>query len=250
MAATPPTDPKPAGDDRNLVAVDSTTAVTFEDKLHLFWKNNRNAIFIVCAAVLLAIVGKGLWERFTRERELDVEKEYAAAKTTEQLKAFSTKHGDHTLAGVAQLRIADEAYAAGKAADAIAGYDKALTTLKSGPLAARAKLGRALAKIQAGKGGEATAELKQLADDTNQFRGLRAEAAYHLTGLAVEAGNAADAQKYVDQINQIEPLSSWGQRAMNLRATLPALPAPAPAPVAPDAAKKTDAAPAKAPEKK
>ena len=237
MPATPST-PNPAGDDRNLVAVDATTAVTFEDKLQLFWKKNRGAVVAVCAAVLLAIVAKGGWEYFARQRERDVEKAYAAATTTDQLKAFSAAHGNHVLAGIAQLRIADEAYAAGKSADAISGYDKAIAALKAGPLADRAKLGRALANVQGGKVAEATTELKQLADDVNQMKAIRTEAGYHLTSLAVDAGNASDAQKYVDQLNQIEPMGAWAQRAMALRSTLPATPAPAPA--APGTAEKKD----------
>jgi hypothetical protein len=242
MAATPPSDSKPAGDDRNLVPVDATTAVTFEDKMQLFWQKNRMAVYALCVLILLAIIGKGGWDYMARQKELEIEKAYAAAKTTEQLKAFSAAQGGHTLAGVAELRIADEAFAAGKVADAVAGYEKALATLKSGPLAARAKLGRAVAKAQTGKAEEAKAELMQLADDANQFKAVRAEAAFHLTGLAVEAGNAADAQKFVDQINQIEPMGMWAQRAMSLRATLPATPAPA-APASsttPDAPKKDE----------
>lgn len=225
-SATPST-PSPAGDDRNLVAVDATTAVTFEDKAQLFWKKNRTLLIAVCVAVLLAIVAKGGWDYLARQKELDIEKAYAAATTSDQLKAFITANPSHTLGGIAQLRMADEAYEAGKAADAIAGYEKAIATLKTGPLAARAKLGRALAKAHGGKASEATTELKQIADDTTQFKALRAEAAYHLTSLAVESGNAAEAQKLVDQLNQIDPMGAWAQRAVMLRATLPATPAPA-----------------------
>jgi hypothetical protein len=225
-SATPST-PSPAGDDRNLVPVDATTAVTFEDKLHLFWKRNRNAVLGVCVAIAVAIVAKGGWEYYARQKELDIEKAYAAAATTDQLKAFLAANPTHTLGGIAQLRIADEAYAAGKSADAIAGYDKAIGILKSGPLAARAKLGRALAKAQAGKASEANTELKQIADDASQFKAMRAEALYHLTSLVVEAGNAVEAQKFVDQLNQIDPMGAWAQRAVMLRSTLPATPAPA-----------------------
>jgi hypothetical protein len=225
-SATPST-PSPAGDDRNLVAVDATTAVTFEDKLQLFWKKNRALVLGFCAVVLVAIIARGAWEYLARQKELEVEKAYAAATTTEQLKVFSTQHPDHPLGGIAQLRIADEAYTAGKSADAITGYDKAIAALQTGPLAARAKLGRALAKAQAGNLAEATTELKQIADDANQLKAIRAEAAYHLTGLAVDAGNATEAQKYVDQLNQIDPMGAWAQRAVMLRATLPATPAPA-----------------------
>ena len=219
-SATPST-PSPAGDDRNLVAVDATTAVTFEDKLHLFWRNNRTLILGFCAAVLLLIAGKGVWDIIAREKELDIEKAYAAATTNEQLQAFINAHPNHPLGGIAQLRLADEAYTAGKSDEAIAGYEKAGGILKTGPLAARAKLGRAVAKAQAGKTAEATTELKQILDDAAQFKSIRAESAYHLTSLAVEAGNATEAQKLVDQLNQIDPMGAWAQRAIMLRATLP-----------------------------
>jgi hypothetical protein len=222
MAATPPSQSNPAGDDRHLVAVDETTAATFEDKLHLFWQKNRNAVFAVVGLVLLAIAGKEGWDYLQRQKQLDIEKAYAAATTPEQLKAFAAAHRDHALAGVSHLRMADDAYKAGKSADAIAGYDQAIAILKKGPLAARAQLGRALAKAQAGKPADATADLKQLADDKNQFKAIRAEAAYHLTSLAVEAANATDAQKYSDQLMQIDPASPWTQRALALRASLPA----------------------------
>lgn len=224
-----PSRPTPAGDDRNLVAVDATTAVTFEDKLRLFLGKNRNAIVGFCVGVILIIVGKGVWDYMTRQKEAGIGQAYAAATTPEQLKAFAAAHSGHALAGIAQVRMADDAYKAGKAADAVAGYEKALTILTEGPLVARAKMGRALAHIMAGKVAEATNELKQLAGDAKQFKAVRTEATYHLTSLAVEAANAVEAQKYVDQLMQIDVSSPWTQRAMALRSTLPATPASAPA---------------------
>lgn len=243
MSATP-SKSNPAGDDRNLVAVDATTAVTFEDKVNLFWKKNRNAVIALCVLVLLAIVGREGWNYLAAQKELEVEKAYAAATTPEQLKSFAAAHADHSLGGIAQLQMADDAYKAGKAADAVTAYDKALVALKDGPLAARAQLGRALAKISAGKAADGSGELKKLADDASQTKTVRAEAAYHLTSLAVEAGNATEAQKYVDLLMQIDPDSqrSWTQRALQRRASLPATPAPAAAAAPAADAKKSDAA--------
>lgn len=236
-----PSNPHRAGDDRNLVAVDETTAVTFEDNLQLFWRKNRTAVLALCGLVLAFIVGKGAWEYMSRQKELELEKAYAAATTTDQLKAFSAAHADHPLGGIAQLRIADEAYAAAKSADALAGYEKAIAALKGSPLAARAQLGKALAKVQAGKAAEAVNDLKQLAGDTNQLKAIRTEATYHLASLAVDAGHAADAQKYTEQLMQIDPTSPWTQRGMALRATLPAQPAAATGATAPTTEKKDDA---------
>lgn len=227
--ATPSTK-TPAGDDRNLVAVDPLTAVSFEDKFQLFWKKNQNAVYAVCGLVLLGIVGKEGWEYMARQKELEVEKAYASATTPEQLKAFAAANASHSLGGVAQLRMADDAYKAGKSAEAVAGYDAAAAALSEGPLVARAQLGRALAKIQAGKSSEGVGELKKLVDDANQLKAIRSESAYHLTSLSVDGGNAADAQKYVDQLMQIDATSQWTQRAMSLRASMPATAAPVAAP--------------------
>lgn len=237
--ATPP-NPNPTGDDRNLVPLDASTAVGFEEKLNLFWAKYRGAVVGLIVLILIAILAKAAWDYMARKREEEVGKTYAAATTPEQLKAFAAAHPDHTLGGIAQLRMADDAYAAGKAADALAGYEKAVATLKEGPLVARAKLGRTLAKLQTGKAAEATSELQQLANDAKQFKGLRAEAAYHLASLAAEAGNGADVQKYSDQLMQIDPQSPWTSRAMSLRASMPVTAVPLPAPAAGAPAPKKD----------
>ncbi len=231
MPATPPNS-TPAGDDRNLVPVDATyIAPSFEDKLLLFWKNNRTKVMIVCGLVLVGILAKGGWEYLESEKEEAVRKMYAEATTSEKLKTFAASHAGHTLAATAQLQLADEAYKAGKPADAIAGYDAAAAILKTGPFASRALLGSAMAKIAAGKSAEGEAGLKALATDTAQFKGVRAESAYHLASLAAEAGRAEDVVKYSEQITQIDPGSSWAQRAMSLRASLPVAPATGVAPV-------------------
>lgn len=236
-----PSAPQPAGDDRNLVAADVSPAATFEDKVNLFWEKNRTVIVVLCVGVVAAIAGKGLMDYLARQKEEKIGAAYAAATTNDQLKAFIAAHGTHTLSGIAHLRLADEAYAANKAADAIASYDRAAAILTDGPLAARARLGRALAKLQTGKTAEATTELKAVADDAKQLKTARSEAAYHLVGLAVEAGNTTEVQKLIDQLGQLDAGQGnpWMQRAMMLRATMPA---PLPAPATEE--KKTDAAPA------
>ncbi len=238
-----PSSPKPAGDDRHLVAVDATTAVGLEEKLHVFWQQNGTAVLALVGLVLVGIIAKGGWDYLGRQKELDVEQAYAAATTPEARKAFAAAHPEHSLGGIAQLRLADDAYTAGKFADALAGYEATLKILQDGPLAARAKLGAALAKISSGKAADGATDLKQIAGDPSQFKGVRAEAAYQLTSLAAEAGNGADVQKFADQLMSIDPSSAWSQRAMALRATFPAVSLPA-APAAVKANDKNAAAPA------
>ena len=232
-----PSQPTPAGDDRNLVAVDANyIAPTLEDKLHGFWKKNGTAVIALCALVLVGIIAKGGWEYLAAQKEADVEKNYAAATTPEKLKAFAAAHADHTLGAVAQLRLADDAYTAGKGAEAVTGYEQVVARLKTGPLATRARLGAAMAKIAAGKTTDGESALKSLASDTTQAKGVRVEAAYQLASLASEAGRADDVKKYSDLVVQIDPASPWMQRAMTLRSSLPAAPAAPPVEAAKDAA--------------
>jgi hypothetical protein len=231
-----PSQPTPAGDDRNLVAVDANyIAPTLEDKLHGFWKKNGTAVVVLCVLVLVGIIAKGGWDYMAAQKEADVEKDYAAATTPEKLKAFASAHADHTLGAVAQLRLADDAYAAGKAAEAVTGYEQVVARLKTGPLATRAQLGAAMAKIAAGKTAEGETALKSLANNTAEFKGVRVEAAYQLASLAADAGRADDVKKYSDLVAQIDPASPWTQRAMTLRSTLPAAPATAAGEVKKDA---------------
>ncbi|HUR60156.1 MAG TPA: tetratricopeptide repeat protein, partial [Opitutaceae bacterium] len=136
-----PSNSRPTGDDRNLVTVDATTAVTFEDKLNLFWGKYRGVVIGAIVVVFVAILGKAGWDYLARQREADVGKAYAAATTNDQLKAFAAAHSGHTLANLALLQVADNAYVAGKGADALAGYEKVIGALKDGPLVARAQLG-------------------------------------------------------------------------------------------------------------
>jgi hypothetical protein len=222
-----PSAPKPAGDDRKLVEVDETyPSLAFEDRLRLFWEKNRKAVIAVIVLVLVGLLAKGGWEYMQAEKERGIEQEYAASNTPEKLKAFAAAHAGHSLAGVARLQLADAAYAEGRSADAIAGYEEAIAALPPGPLASRAKLGSAMSKIFAGKP-EGEAALKQLASDLAEPKAIRAEASYHLASLANSAGRSEDVRKYASQVMQIDPTSQWTQRALMLQASLPVDAAPA-----------------------
>ena len=217
-----PSAPKKTGDDRNLVAVDENyVALTFEDRLRIYWKKNASTVTAFVVIVLLAILAKGGWDYFAAQKELEIQRAYAAAGTPDQLKAFAAGHADHVLAGLAQLRLADESYAAGRSADAISGYEAAIKAIKTGPLGSRARLGLAMAKVQAGRTADGEAALKQLASDATEAKATRVEAAYQLASLASVAGKPDDVRKYSDQVMQIDPASPWMQRALMLRASQP-----------------------------
>ncbi len=217
-----PSAPAPKGDDRKLVAVDENyLAPTFEDRLRIFWEKNSTAVTVVLVAVLLGIVAKGGWEYLADQREQDTQAAYAAAANPAALNAFISAHPAHPLAGVALLRLADDAYTAGKYTDAISGYDQAVLSLKTGPLASRARLGLAMAKLQAGRTADGVAALKTFANDATEVKAFRVEAAFHLASHAAATNNAADLKTYSELTMQIDPASAWTQHAMQLRAAAP-----------------------------
>ena len=161
--STPEPTPAPA---------DSTPAVTTdkyafdETTLHRLWRQYGQLLMLVCAAVLLAILAKGGWDFFAAQKEDSVRQAYAAATTSEKLKTFAEAHSGHVLVGIARLRLADEAYAAGKGAEAVTAYEAAVPALQDSVLVARAQLGVAMARIQAGRAADGEAALRELAGRT------------------------------------------------------------------------------------
>ncbi len=235
--STPEPTPAPA---------DSTPAVTpdkyafDETTLHRLWRQYGQLLMLVCAAVLLAILAKGGWDFYAAQKEESVRKAYAAATTSDKLKAFAEAHSGHVLVGIARLRLADEAYAAGKGAEAVAAYEAAVPALQDSVLAARARLGVAMARIQAGRAADGETALRELAGQADLAKATRAEAGYHLATLAYAGGRTDDVLKYCDQVMEIDAGSAWAQRAQMLRlqATVAStqgrtLPAPAQLPAAP-----------------
>jgi hypothetical protein len=239
MSKTPkPASSSSAGDDRNLVTVDENyLAPTFEDRLRIFWEKNSRAVLAACALVLVVILGKGAYEYMAAQRERAIAADYGAATTDDQLKAFVAAHGDHVLGGLAQLRLADQAYSAGNYAEAREAYGKASGILKNDAFGQRARLGAAISAVQAGATAEGETALKQISADLALGKLVRSEAAYHLAALAAKAGNTAEAIRMIEQTTVIDPDGHWADRASMLRSTLPAPATPAPV------AESTDALP-------
>lgn len=217
-----PSAPTPKGDDRNLVAVDENyIAPSFEDRLRTFWEKNSTAVTVVLAAVLLGIVAKGGWDYLAAQRENDIQASFPSTENPAALNGFISAHPGHVLSGVALIRLADAAYAASKYTDAIGQYEQAIVVLKTGPLASRARLGLAMTKLQAGRTADGVAALKTFANDANEVKAFRAEAAYHLASHAAASGSTTDLQAYSDLVNQIDATSPWARHTTELRAAAP-----------------------------
>ncbi|MBI2815059.1 MAG: tetratricopeptide repeat protein [Opitutae bacterium] len=200
----------------------------FETAVHAFWARNRQGILIVCAAALLAIVGREAWQAYAASREQDVQAEYAKiADQTARLAAFAGAHPGHALAGVAWLRLADEKFTAGDYKTAATQYQKASGSLRHEVLLGRARLGAAISQLNGGDQAAGEAALKAIGADAALAKGARAEATYHLTSLAAAAGKADEVKKLADEVSKIDASSPWAQRATLLLTSSPAAAKPA-----------------------
>lgn len=208
--------PPPAGDGPGAATSSTQIELPFEERLRVFWEKYRGPILGACLVVLLVIVGRSGWEILQERRAAALREEYAAAQGAEQLRQFAAENAGAPLAGVAELRVADEAYTAGRYSEAANAYDTAAESLSGTVLAGRARLGAALSRLKAGDATARTA-LEAVANDVNSPKALRAEAAYHLASDAAGAGRTEDVTRFVELVNAIDSNSLWAQRAMMLR---------------------------------
>jgi hypothetical protein len=222
-----PSKSKPAADPAAPAPAAAGEALLLtEEKLQLFWEKYRGLVTLLCVAVSLGIVGKYAWNTYTDRQERAVQQAYTAAATVDQLKIFVRDHPKHALSRIAELRVADAAYVAGRIPEARDDYAAVALTLKSGPFAARAQLGLGITQILSGETAEGEATLHHLADDPSQFMAARTEAIYQLASLAAGAGRADEVQRYSSQLLQLDPNSPWTERAFTLEARLTAVRSP------------------------
>lgn len=223
----PPLQASASGDDRNLVSVDENyVAPSFEDRLNLFWSEHSKTVIAAVVVVLLAVVANGAYGFFKARRASAAGVAYAAAKTDDQLRAFVADYPSLPVTGLAQLRLADDAYSAGNYAAAQSGYAQAADALGATTFGWRARLGAAVALLQSGKAADGETALKRIFADTAASKPVRAEAGYHLAELAADAGRVDEATSLVSQISTIDPEGQWSERAMILQTRLPVAPAP------------------------
>ncbi len=227
MSQLPPTTPDSPHADAATAPV---AAPSFEVIVHAFWEKNRNFIFGVCAAALVAIVVREGLQYFAAQHEAEVQAEYARiAEQPTRLTAFAEAHAGHALAGVAYLKLADDKFSTGDFAGAASTYVKAAGQLKNEALVGRAQLGAAISQFSGADKTAGEAALKKLSADATLLKSVRAEATYHLASIASAAGKAVEVKQLAEQISQIDATGAWAQRAMMLLSTLPAPAAGSPA---------------------
>jgi hypothetical protein len=209
---------------------------SFEDQVKLAWEKNGGFIYLMIALIALGVLGKGGYEYFAAQKELRVQQDYAACTAPDMLKAFADSHRGHPLAGLAELRAADMAYASGSYGEATTEYGQALPNLTVPALVARTKLGLAVSQAQSGRVSDAEVGLRQILGDDTQLKPIRCEAAYQLAVLEVSQGRPGEVQALMDRLMQLDPSSPFSERIVSLRSSLPDSAAPIGLPGIPSAA--------------
>jgi hypothetical protein len=218
--------PSSSGGDHPVSAEQIPVQPGFEEKLAKFWEQNQGKVIGLCVLILVVIVGRHGWDWLQGRRKAQVAAAYAAAGNDTQLKAFAEENSGAPLGGVAQLRLADEAYTGGRYSEALSAYRKAQGSLAKTALGGRVQLGIAISTLKSGDTEAGKTALQQVANDANLSKSVRAEAAYHLATLAAAAGATEEVSRHLELINSIEATGMWAQRGMMLRNTLPQLATP------------------------
>ncbi len=219
MAKSNETPSTPPGDDRNLVGTTEAAASTdLEEVVQQFWEKNRSLLMALAAVVLLAIVVRNGWSFYQTAKLESAREDFAMAEGDDALQAFADDNSGTGLAGVALLKIADNAYAENRFGDAVDAYDAAATELEGTVFADRIALGRAMALIKSGDASTGEAELRNLANRTDAAAAVRGEAVYHLAAVAMEADDLAGIEALAMQVDAFAPGTTWAQRVTLMRA--------------------------------
>ncbi len=184
-----------AADERKTVILDEDLeGVEFDDRVWLYWKRNKGFIISTVVSAFAIIIGVQGWKVYSAKRADSLAEAFAAAGV-EGLEKFSEQNPGTTLAGVALLEVADEAYKAGKYGDAVKAYNRAASELGSGILKGRAMLGAAVCEysMDVPKG---VLALKSVYGNVELARGYRAHAGY-LYALGLSNSGKTDEAKSV-----------------------------------------------------
>lgn len=220
MSKSNETPSTPPGDDRNLVGTtEAASSPDLEEVVQQFWEKNKSLLMALAAVVLVAIIVRNGWAYYQVAQVESAREEFAQAESDSALEEFADDHSGSALAGVALLKVADNAYSEQRYSDAISAYDAASADLADTPFVHRIALGRAMAQVMSGDTAGGQAALQSVANDTSAASAVRGEAVYHLASLALESGDLAQIDALATQVDGFAPGSTWSQRVTLMRAT-------------------------------
>ena len=198
-------------DERNLVDAEESTEFSFEDRVAVYWMENKSSVI---SSILFLIVTISLLNGFRIYRGYSEEKlqaDYSGSLNTEKLDSFATVNPDLAIGGFAALSVADAAFEDKEYKRASEFYTLAAKSLGENILAGRAILGLAFTTYQSAKE-EGLDQLNSIASSAIYSDSIKAEAVYHLAIDALSEGKVEAFDSLVTQLNQLEVRSQWAQR--------------------------------------
>lgn len=211
MSAEPKTPQSPGRPPAKTVSPD------VDETLHTLWTKYGQTALTACVLVAVFYLGKVGWDYYRAEREVSLGKEFASLSTPSQWRAFAADHPHDRLAGLADLDVADDAYASGQPTAAEQAYEAAIPLLQNDPLQVRARIGAGVCLLQSGQVDAGEAILRAILNDSAQMAVVRAEAGYELASAKASTGHAEEARTIAIQVYSLDPRSPWAQKAMMLR---------------------------------
>jgi predicted negative regulator of RcsB-dependent stress response len=199
-------------DERNLIDVEDSEEISIEDRISIYWMENKGFISGCIFALALLIIALNGMRMYKSHAEAKLQSNYAEALANDTLADFAQANSNKDLGGLAALTVADDAYAAKDYEKALNFYTIASKASENPLLAGRAALGQAFAQYQSGNTEDGIAQLTAIASNNKLAEAARAQAAYHLAIEADVAGDTETYESYVAQINSMPLASAWQQR--------------------------------------
>jgi len=209
---TLPEDAQDLVDERHLIDAGDSEEISLEDRISMYWMENKGFVGGCIFALALLIIGFNGMRIYKDHAEARLQAAYAEALANETLADFAQANRNKDLGGLAALAVADEAYAAGEFEKAYNFYTISAGALDGNILEGRARLGQAFALYKNGKPNEGLALLAGIAADSSLAEAASAEAAYHLAVEADVAGRTGEYDRYVSQIQSSPLAAQWQQR--------------------------------------
>ena len=200
-------------DERNLVDVQESEEISIEDRISMYWMENKGFISSCIVMLALFIIGFNGMRMYQSHSESTLQIAFAKALANETIADFAQANSNKDLGGLAALSVADQAYSAKEFEKALNFYSIAADALATNFLAGRALLGQAFANFYMGNEDTALAQLANIAANSKLAEVARAEAAYHLAVEADVADRSEVYDRYIAQIQASPIATQWQQRA-------------------------------------
>lgn len=199
-------------DERHLIDAEESEDISFEDRVHLYWMDNKGFISGCIIVLALLIIGFNGMKIYVSHSEGKIQSAYAEAMANESLDTFAKEYSDKALGGLAALEVADTAYGSEEYDTAIEFYSIAQEAIGNDILQGRAKLGLAFATFHNDQKDEGLAQLRAVAADNTLPEAIRSEAAYHIAIHADVTGDAESFESYASQVTSSSNTGQWQQR--------------------------------------